>query len=206
MALKRALTVQNILDKKYKLFDFTERWYEAFDKPEMVGVWFIWGNSGNGKTSFVIQLIKELVKFEKVHFCSLEEGTSHTLQKSFSNFSMNDMNNSDLHVVSETISELTERLKHKKSRRIVVIDSFQYTLMSYRDYLEFKQQFPDKLLIFISHADGKNPAGRSAKSVMYDASLKIYIEGYRAFSKGRYIGDTGYFDIWPEKAMKWYGQ
>lgn len=41
------------------------------------------------------------------------------------------------------------------------------------------------LIIFISHADGKNPAGRSAKSVMYDASLKIYIEGYRAFSKGK---------------------
>lgn len=206
MALKRALTVQNILDKKYKLFDFTERWYEAFDKPEMAGVWFIWGNSGNGKTSFVIQLIKELVKFEKVHFCSLEEGTSHTLQKSFNTFKMDDVNNSDVHIVSETISELTERLKHKKSRRIVVIDSFQYTLMNYRDYLALKQQFPDKLLIFISHADGKNPAGRSAKSVMYDASLKIYIEGYRAFSKGRYIGETGYFDIWPEKAMKWYGE
>ena len=94
----------------------------------------------------------------------------------------------------------------KKSARIVVIDSFQYTLMSYRDYLAFKQQFPDKLIIFISHADGKNPAGRSAKSVMYDASLKIYIEGYRAFSKGRYIGEKGYFDIWPERALKYWGE
>ena len=66
MALKRALTVQNILDKKYKLIDFTGAWYDAFKKPEMTGVWFIWGNSGNGKTSFVIQLIKELAKFDNV--------------------------------------------------------------------------------------------------------------------------------------------
>lgn len=205
MAIKRALTVQNIFDKRYKLFDFSGLWFEAFDRPEMSGVWFVWGNSGNGKTSFIIQLIKVLCTFENVVFNSLEEGAGHTLRKSFENFGMSDVK-SKLHIVSEPLADLTKRLKMKKSARIVVIDSFQYTLMSYRDYLAFKQQFPDKLIIFISHADGKNPAGRSAKSVMYDASLKIYIEGYRAFSKGRYIGEKGYFDIWPERALKYWGE
>lgn len=82
MALQRALTVDNVLAKKYKLIDFTGEWYEAFDKPEMGGVWFVWGNSGNGKTSFIIQMIKELSKFDKVLVNSREEGTRHTLQKS----------------------------------------------------------------------------------------------------------------------------
>ena len=48
MAIKRAFTVQNIIDKKYDLFDFEGEWYDAFDQPETTGVWFIWGNSGNG--------------------------------------------------------------------------------------------------------------------------------------------------------------
>jgi hypothetical protein len=50
------------------------------------------------------------------------------------------------------------------------------------------------------------PAGRSAKSVMYDAKLKIFTEGYRAFSKGRYIGSKGHYDIWPERARTYFGK
>lgn len=37
---------------------------------------------------------------------------------------------------------------------------------------------------------------------MYNADMKVYIESYRAFSRGRYIGPRGYFDIWPEGARK----
>ena len=207
MAIKRALTVQNILDKKYDLFDFVNEWYDFIDKPEKLGIWFIWGNSGNGKTSFVLQLIKALAPFEQMLMNSREEGTRHTLQKSLNAFHMNDVKNRVL-FVNENMTDLTIRLKQKKSPRVVIIDSFQYTQMSYRDYLNFKEQFPNKLIIFISHADGKNPAGRSAKSVMYDASLKIWVEGYQAISKGRYIGTTGLkgrYIIWAEKAEE-YGE
>jgi len=205
MAIKRALTVQNIIDKIYDLFDFEDEWFDAFGKPEKTGIWFIWGNSGNGKTSFVLQLIKCLAAFvDHILFVSREEGTSHTLRKSFENFGMTDVKRKLL-IVNENMEDLIIRLKQKKSPKIVIIDSFQYTQMSYRDYLNFKEQFPNKLIIFISHADGKMPSGRSAKSVMYDASLKIWVEGYQAISKGRYIGRTGKYIIWAEKAEE-YGQ
>jgi len=186
MALQRALTVTNIYDKKYRLFDFTDKWFDAFDRPEMSGIWFIWGNSGNGKTSFIIQLIKELTKFDKVLFNSLEEGTGHTLRKSFEKFNMCDVKNK-LHVVKDSPEDLIKRLSQKQSARIVIIDSFQYMQMNYKEYISFKIKFPEKLIIFISHADGKAPSGRSAKSVKFDATLKIWVEGYRAFSHGRWI-------------------
>lgn len=205
MALRRALTIQNVLDKKYDLFDFKDEWEQFIDHPEKVGTWFIWGNSGNGKTSFILQMIKALAPFENILLNSREEGTGHTLRKSFDSFYMVDVKKKLL-IVNENMEDLAVRLKMKKSPRIVIIDSFQYTQMSYRDYLTFKDQFPNKLIIFISHADGKSPAGRSAKSVMYDASLKIWVEGYRAFSKGRYIGERGEFDIWPERAYTYWGE
>ena len=88
----------------------------------------------------------------------------------------------------------------------MVIDSFQYTQMTYAQYIRFKEQHRNKLLIFISHASGKNPDGRSAKKVAFDASLKIYVEGYRAFSKGRFIGPVGHYDVWPEEAARYRGE
>ncbi len=206
MALQRALTVKNILDKNFDLFDFKDEWYNAFARPETTGVWFIWGNSGNGKTTFVIQLIKELAHFGNVLLNSREEGTRHTLQTNLIRFDMGDVKANKVHFVDEPIGDLTTRLKMKKSAPIVVIDSFQYMQLSYKDYIAFKSEFPNKLIIFISHADGKNPAGRSAKSVKYDAGLKIWVEGYRAFSHGRYKGPTEHYDIWPERALEMWGK
>lgn len=204
MALRRALTVQNVLDKKYKLFDFDGKWYEAFSNPERSGVWFIWGNSGNGKTTFVLELIKCLANFDKIVFNSLEEGTSHTLYKSLVNLGMKEVN-SKLLIVQDSPAELMERMRMRKSAGIVIIDSFQYFQLSYKQYLKFKAGLPGKLIIFISHAEGNEPSGRAARSVVFDATLKIWVEGYKAISKGRYFGPTKEYVIWPEQAAIYWG-
>ena len=78
--------------------------------------------------------------------------------------------------IKEDIPTLKIRLRRHKSFNIVIIDSFQYTQMTYRDYIQLKEEFPDKLFVFISHARGKNPKGDAATSVMYDADLKIWVE------------------------------
>jgi len=72
----RALTVKEVLNKKRQTFPFDGKWADAFGQPERTGVWFIWGRSGNGKTSFVMQLIAELCKYDRVAFDSMEEGDS----------------------------------------------------------------------------------------------------------------------------------
>jgi hypothetical protein len=46
----------------------------------------------------------------------------------------------------------------------------------------------------------------AAKKVRYDACLKIYVEKFRAFSKGRFIGEKGYYNIWKEEAEKHWGE
>lgn len=70
----RALTVKEVLNKRRQTFPFEGKWADAFGQPERTGVWFIWGRSGNGKTSFVMQLIAELCKYDRVAFDSMEEG------------------------------------------------------------------------------------------------------------------------------------
>lgn len=204
--MKKALSITDICRKEYKTFAFEGEWEAAFAHPETTGTWFIWGNSGNGKSTFAMQLCTELVKFGKVLYNSLEEGFSLTFRNKLEGVSAA-IQNGKLNVVSEDADSLTERLKRRRSADFVIIDSFQYFGLDYRKYLEFKKEHSNKLLIFISHADGRNPSGRSAKSVMFDASLKIWVEGYKAFSKGRFIGENGgVFTIWKEGAEKVWGE
>lgn len=203
--MARALSISEVLNQKKKVFDFEGAWFEAFGKPERSGVWFIWGNSGNGKSSFVMQLCKELCRFDKVAYDSLEEGDSLTMQQSLIRHGMVTVGKQFALLNCETIEDLKIRLRKRKSYNIVVIDSFQYTMLSYRDYISLKEAFRDKLFIFISHASGRNPRGAAAQSVMYDATLKVWVEGYIAFSKGRFIGPKGNYTIWNEGAARYWG-
>ena len=203
--LRRALSVSDVLRIKRETYAFEGAWAEAFGQPEQNGVWFVWGGSGNGKTSFVLQLCKELSRFGRVAYDSLEEGASLTMQNAFVKMGMQDVARRFVLLDREGMEQLDARLGKRKSPDIVVIDSFQYTGMTFRDYQAFKERHADKLLIFISQADGSKPAGRTAVSVMYDAALKIFVSGYRAISKGRYFGTKGYYTIWEERARLVYG-
>lgn len=203
--IKRALTANQVLQQKFELLEFEEQWYQAFGHPERHGVWFVWGNSGNGKTAFTLQLAKVLCRYMKGIYNSLEEGSGHTMTNAFAREGMSQVN-SRLLLTCESMEELDERLKRKKAPDFAIIDSYQYTEFSFKQYLKFKKSHPKKLLIFISQADGKKPMGRAAVSVMYDASLKIWIEGLKAFSKGRYIGPNGgTYTIHKEGAAAYHG-
>lgn len=179
---------------------------DAFGEPERCGVWFVWGESGNGKTSFVMQLCKELARHGKVAYNSLEEGTALTMLNTLRRYRMEEEGSRFQLLDSEPMSDLGERMNRHKSPDFYVIDSFQYTQMTYREYIAFKEAHKNKLLIFVSHAEGKNPSGISAKKVMYDATLKIYVEGFKAFSKGRFFGPTGEFTIWQGGADRYWGR
>jgi KaiC/GvpD/RAD55 family RecA-like ATPase len=203
--ISKALSSKDLLSKKYKLFKFKNEWYDAFGQPETTGVWFIWGNSGNGKTRFVLQLIKELARFDKVLYNSLEEGAAHTMQKAWQDNQMESCGK-NLQLVSEGIDVLKERLNKRQSPRVVVLDSFQYTQLNFKEYMKLKTSYPQKLFVFTSQSDSRSPSGKTAIKVMYDASLKIWVEGYKAFSKGRYIGHNGgIYTIWDEGSKSYWG-
>lgn len=204
MEIKRALTARDIINMQHSTFGMSGAWESFIGHPEKVGVWFIWGNSGNGKSSFAMQLCRELCRYESVLYNSLEEGTSLTMQLSLQRHGMANTER-NFYMVCEPMDVLNARLSKRGAPRVVVIDSFQYTQMSYKDYLAFRHRHKDRLLIFISHAEGKQPMGQAARSVMYDATLKIWVEGYKAMSKGRFIGSTGEYVIWEAGAKKYWG-
>lgn len=201
--MKKALSMVDLMRKNREVYAFEGALQEAFGQPEQNGVWFIWGRSGNGKTSFVLQLCKELTRYGKVAYDSLEEGDSLTMQNALMRVGMGDVGRRFI-LLNESLKELDTRLKRRRSPDIVVVDSFQYAHIDLKQYEEFIDQHKNKLIIFVSQADGLKPWGRTAQSAMYGASLKIWVEGYRAISKGRYRGNLGYYTIWAEKAEEYW--
>lgn len=202
--MQRAISVQELMSMKKETYALSGAWADAFGEPEKHGVWFVWGQSGSGKTSFVLQMCKELCRFGKVAYDSLEEGSSLTMKNAFMRAGMQDVARRMVLLAGEPMDELDTRLSRRKSPDAVVIDSFQYTGMDFNKYLWLKRRHPNKLIVIISQADGTRPKGRTAVSVMYDAALKIWVEGYRAFSKGRYFGPKGYYTIWDERASEYW--
>lgn len=205
--IKRAYSVSEIQSLYIPKMAFDNEWEAAFGQPGKTGTWLIWGQSGNGKSSFVIQLAKYLCKFAKVAYDSLEESTGLSLQKSLVLHNMQEVSKRFLILDRESMEDLSIRLKKKRSPDIVIIDSFQYSGLTYASYKNLKEAHPNKLLIFVSHAEGVNPEGRAAKKVMYDADVKIFVQGFRAVCKGRFITEPGnHFTIWEKGAAMYYNQ
>lgn len=205
---KRAYSPTEILNMRIPRIEFDGAWEASMGKPAKSGVWLIWGQPGNGKTSFVMQLAKYLCRFDKVVYDSLEESTGLSVQMSMRRHRMEEVNRRFQVLDRESIDQLIVRLQKRKSAGIAIIDSFQYSGLGYKGYQALKEALPGKLLIFVSHADGMRPAGRIAKKVEYDADIKILVEGFRASCKSRYMDTPGVpFTVWPEGAAKyWLGK
>ena len=201
--IKRAISVDQLTKMKFIEMDFEGKWLASFGVPERTGVWLVWGNSGNGKTRFAIQLAKYLTQFGKVAYNTLEEGIRKSMQRAIIDTNMKQVQKRFNILNRESIEDLKIRLRQHKSHDIIIIDSFQYTGLTKKEYIALKEEFPKKLFIFISHAEGKNPEGRPAKFVRYDADLKIRVEGYKAFPVGRFGGGDE-FVIWEQGAADYY--
>lgn len=205
MAVKRALTVNDIRDYKPLVLPFENEWLASIGSPELKGGWIIWGNSANGKTRFALQLARYMARFVRVAYDSLEEGLSLSMQKAIEDVGMSDVKRSFVLLDKETVPMLRERLTKQRSPQVVIIDSLQYTGLNYKDYTMLINEFPRKLFVLVSHADGREPRGNVAKSIKYDAFVKIYVEGYKAFAQSRYGGGEPYV-VWQKGAETYWNK
>lgn len=202
MALRKVLSVTDVTSIKIEQIKFSGRFYDVFGNPQNKGRWFIWGSSGSGKSSFIMQLTKEFSQTHKTLLVSNEEErTDEAFQDRFNLFHMQDVKSNLQIIDKESLEDLTERLKKRNSAQVVIIDSVPYMFLykgkTIADYFQFIEDFKDKLIIFIGHAEGKNPATEFEKRVMYDATQKVFVSGYVATNKGRKFGpNSNQFIIW----------
>lgn len=205
--MKKAWSSTDLLATKYDEINWRGKWFDNFDNPEARGVWSVSGHSGNGKTAFLLQLAKELSKKGRVLYNSLEEGNSKTMKKAWIQHGLPDCGRK-VQLIKEDMSELAIRLEKRQSPNIIIIDSFQYTDFNFKSFLKFKSKFHNKLFIFNHQMDGNKIMDKVGIRVNFDADLKIWVEGFKAFSKGRYFGECWEdgLTIWEKGAEKYWGK
>ncbi|MDW8420224.1 MAG: hypothetical protein RML37_12515 [Chitinophagales bacterium] len=201
--MARAYSVNEIISTRYELITWGAEWESAFGRPEASGLWFVWGNSGNAKTRFLIELAKELSKYYSVFYNSLEEGKRQTMKNMLLSAGV-DTGNRRLLIGQEPLNELDERLRKRRAPHVAIIDSVQYANTRFDMLLKLLHEHPSRLFIISSHADGKKPEGRTANRLLYHADLKIQVEGYKATSNGRY-NPGGQYTIWQQGAANYWG-
>lgn len=203
--INRAVSVTELQNKNFKTLILAPEWKRHIGKPEANGVWFVWGNSGHGKSRFLMAMAKELTKYGKVAYNTLEEGARLSMQRNINATGMDepDVKKNFVLLNREPIEDLKIRLRRKKHPDFVFIDSFQYTGLTKRQYIELKEEFTDVLFIFNSHAEGQQPEGKLAKFVRYDADVKIRVEGFKALPMSRAGGGEAYI-IWEEGASEYW--
>ena len=198
--------MSELINRRYDEIQLPGKLGDLVGCSELSGNWIIWGPSGNGKTSFVLQLLKAFAQAGiKCIYNSLEEGDGKTLQAAAIREGMGEVSGMILALRRESITDLKLRLAQRKSPRVVVIDSLQYAGISYPQYKALKEEFPRKLFIWVSHADGREPSSRTARTIRYDCDVKIRIECFVAYATSRYGGGKHYV-ISEEKALELNGK
>lgn len=205
----QAISVDNLLRKRYTKLGFTGLWADAFGQPVLGGSWFIYGGSSNGKSSFVQQLTRYLADLGlRIEYVALEEGTEDTMKEAALKADWKSAGNKIKIREPLEFNDFVEIVGKAKSADVFIVDTIQYfgEEIRFKQYLNLRRNYPKKLFIYISHINGRQPDGKAAIKVMRDSTLKIWIEGFRAISKGRYIGPKGYYTIWEEGAAKYWGE
>lgn len=202
----RAISMHELFTKKYVVMDFKGEWLALMGKPQCTGAIIIWGQSSNGKTRFAIKFAKYLSNFEKVAYNSIEEGASATLKRAFSESGIS-IDEKKIHIWDmASLENVKKELSKRKSPNIIFIDSLQHWKISPEEYKSLVTEFRKKLFVFISHADGKDPAEKIGKEVRYDANVKIRVDRFIATVSTRCDGGNGQpYVIWEEKAKELHG-
>lgn len=200
---KRAFSPKEVLAKSYKTLPWDGEWAAAFGQPTFNEVWLIHGPSASGKSSFVMQLARRLTEYGTVLYMSYEEGVGQSFQKRIERFKMNEVQGRFRIATTDTIEELTARLKCKKSPKFIVIDSLQAAEWDFPETKELIERFPRKCFIFISQEYKGQPMGKPAQRLKYYAGVKVRVSGYKAYCQGRFIPEPGiYYAVWPEGILK----
>ena len=201
--MKRAYTPKDIAAKKWETLPWGEPWSGPFGLPAVNASWFICGASASGKSSFVMQLAKELCKYGPVLYLSYEEGVSQSFQRRMGYLGMSDVQGRFRVVTDDSYDELQVRLRQAKSPRFVIVDSFQVAFdqhgFTYENAVKMMQRFRSKCFIYISQEAKSEPIGKPAVRLRFMCDMKVRVIGYKAYCQGRAIGEAGnYYVIWKE--------
>ncbi len=200
----RTISVKELLSKTYEVYDFNELWTKALGTPEKNFRMLVWGDPGQGKTTFCIQLAKYLTSFGKVYYNSIEQGEGKSLADVMRLCGADEITHGKLMIGDrDTFTEMMAKLKRRNSPKFVFIDSLQYLYLTQDQYKKLVKEFPRKAFIIISWSGaGGNPKGEHAKAIRYMVDIKVTVHDGKATAQSRFGPTEPYIVFEKKKTIK----
>ena len=198
-AAKKSVSVHSVLGNTYKTINLAPEWRKYIGHPEENFKMIVYGESGGGKTSFVMRLCVALAELGKVYYNSIEEGEGKSIQDALKRANVAQCKPGSFMLGDrDSFEDMVEKLAQKRSAMFVVIDSLQYINLTEDQYKRLVATFPRKAFIIISWSSGPTPKGNNAKAVEYMADVKTYVSNGTAISRSRF-GPTEPFEVYPPR-------
>lgn len=203
--MSRSLSIRNLYDKKYRQFQFDGVYHQAMGNPESNGIWIIWGKEKNGKTWWALKLANYLSNLSKVLYISAEEGMGMDFRDACKRAGLMPTNRM-LHFEPYIgIEELKEKLKSRKSAKVIFIDNCTVYANELKpsDLMKLIRQYPDKLFVLLAHEEKGEPYKALAKEARKLAKIIMHVQGLATQISGRCPG--GIISIDEQKAVLYWG-
>jgi hypothetical protein len=197
--------VNDILNAEFKLLEDVEPWVQNTlgVLPDPFHIQVI-GRPKNGKTSFVMRLVKSLaVSGYTTWYNSKEEGKCKTIQDAYRLAKMKDVAGMVMLGQDYYFNDMMDYLAGPgKRKKIVVIDSLDYVKLTKKQYIKLTEAHPRKSFIVVCWGQRKGKEfvcdDYYGNQLKYMMGSIVGVEGHIVESKGRY-GPTEPFALWPEK-------
>ena len=187
----KAIGITQFLDKTFDVYDIDGEWLDSFGLIEKNFKMSTTGESGGGKTEFIIKFVKNLAQNFKVKtdYFSFEQGHSKSLQDAIQRNNMEEVAGKVMFITGGTFDEVFERLKRKGSAKNVVIDSQDYSELTTKQYKLLVKTFPRKSFIIISWSKGDKPKNQASKDIEYMSCIKVFVKDGKAYPRSRFGGN-----------------
>ncbi len=205
MEVKKAYSYADIEKINFKTIKVSEKFQKHWGQVERSGSILLYGSSGHGKTTYAMQVMKDICAFQKVHYNSAEEGIRMSFKRSLKLNNMKSVR-SKFTFSKEKYDDMVLRLRKKRQPKVVIVDSVQYCFKGKRDtdYYNLIEEFDTTLFIFLSHMAKGEPKGSIADAIRWDCQNRILIKDFKAYIEKSRCGadETEPYIINKEKAAE----
>lgn len=200
MIRKTATSPRKFSRQKFKTMKFEGVWRGLLSRPECNGSWIIYAESGHGKTTLALNMLKMICQHKKSAYIPLEEGLRKSFQRAFNSANLLAHSGNFKLWKNYTVEDIEYELSQPRAPEIIFIDSLQYLKMNDKsvneltklEYIELIHKYPKVTFIFISHSKNGEPKGALAEAVYYGSHICIQVKNHVAFPvKNRFEDENG---------------
>jgi hypothetical protein len=198
--MSKTIGTDQLLAMKFERLPLPDKWEAILGRLPSTFMMIVYGESGEGKTEFCMQLAKELTQHGRVEWMGYETAHDGDIQDAVARNSMKGLPITwtdpfaKLNDDAVLFDELLNKMAKKKSAKYWVIDSIDATGFDEKQVMHLKNKVGKKKgIVFIAHAKGKVPEKAVSRKIEFYGQVGIYVKHCIAFpEKNRFGGRKPY--------------